>query len=322
MNILYYSMEYAPVIEAFFKARTAMTLMEHLGDGHSVNAVSKINAFVNILKKLEVPERQRLMDEQREALRNMHNELRTASNKDLRNAAGTLSQLFGLRRRGIPLGITPLIAVFLKGITYFGKEDAFPIYHRMFSCGPRENHAAYRDAHTNCANTVPADEKQRRARIAETCYIERYVYNKLYEHEVLHIPASSNDLDHAKQDDGHLGALEVAEKDFNKCFPGMLLKCYLVFEGRVPTQLIIERQRGRSKTIETYVHNGYWRDDPLGKVWKYDDIVVCTKQTDTRRYIKVQTSLSPSRWLLYPKTSQSIPEHGSDAKMDNLRVTA
>lgn len=315
-----HSMEYAQVLEAFLNARSAMTLMEHLGDTRTPDAIRKIKALVDILKRLDDPGRHRLMDDQREALRDMHNALRKTSIVDLRNAAGTLSQLFGLRR-GIPLGITPLLAAFLKGITYFGTDAGFPIYHRMFSCGPYEHHAAYRDAHTDCAKATRVDEKQRRGRIAETCYIERSVYNLLYEHEVLHIPATSNDIDHAQQDRGHQQALDDAEKDFHKCFPGTRLSCRLVYEGRVPTQLIIDRQRGRSKTVETYVHNGNLRVDAMGTVWKYDDIVVCTKQTDERRHIKVQTSLSASKWALFRGTSNSVP--GPVTEMaDNLRATA
>lgn len=105
---------------------------------------------------------------------------------------------------------------------------------------------------------------------AETCFVERWVYDRLYENEMRESTASEDAL------------------------PGTQLRLRMAYEGRLPVQLTIERPT----EIEMYVHNGFWRTDAMGTVWKYDDLVLCSKVVGAQRFFKVQTPLGEEPWVV------------------------
>ena len=90
--------------------------------------------------------------------------------------------------KSTPLHVTDLFEMFIKGITYFSNEssDVHPIYHRFYSCGPRED--THRLGNLVCTGTLGKTELNRRRNLIERCYIERLIFDKLWGHEALFFP--------------------------------------------------------------------------------------------------------------------------------------
>lgn len=221
-----------------------------------------------------------------------------------------------IHRGKIPLGTTLLFEKFLKGITIFkDQEDGeFPAYHRTESCGPYVGNDTFRKGNRQCL-VKDITDVHRRKRIAQTCFIERMVYDALYANEML------ADMTHyAKQDEGHQRALNDAKQDFSGCFPGQSLQVFVAFEARAPVSLRIERYKG-NQLYETEVYTRVTVPEAGGS-WSYDAIVTCEKIN--KGLVKYQSYFSTAdareRWV--KSSSGSMPASDSPQQVVNMRRTA
>lgn len=115
-----------------------------------------------------------------------------------------------------PMRITKIFEEFVKGITYFSNETTNgeqPIYHRLASCGPRND--AFRNTFNQCTRSNKREKRILKEKI-QTCFIERLIYDKLYTHQTLFFPASGN-AQHT-QDQGHVNWLAITKADFRRMF--------------------------------------------------------------------------------------------------------
>ena len=163
--------------------------------------------------------------------------------------------------------ITDLFINFIKGLTYFSNElsDARPIYHRLYSCGPYED--SHRQGNLICTAHLTKKEISRRRTLIERCYIERLIYNELWQKE-----ASTQE---ASQDQGHMFRLDLTKQDFETCFPGTVISVKLEYNDNMPAMLIMKKVVGgettkivykKNITITSYGHR------------LYEDLVECTKE--------------------------------------------
>jgi hypothetical protein len=133
--------------------------------------------------------------------------------------------------------ITEIFTEFVKGITYFKKEEQElrrPIYHRDKSCGTKNLMTIYKFRKTLYG---PTQDK-----MVERCYIERIIYDKLYNH-ILHI-----------QDFEHEFELLTVSRIFQDYFPNIRLNISIDYSDiYYPTKLtIIIKNANNDKIIEKY----------------------------------------------------------------------
>jgi len=203
-----------------------------------------------------------------------------------------------------PRGITRLFTEFIKGITYFADQETSaetPVYHRLFSCGPKGD-PAYRENHLVCLEGLTARQRMARRPLIERCYIERLIYDALFQHENVGTPVSrsdvsrttvphhdrNSDVEYASQDEGHLFRLDLTRRDFETCFPEIKIDLEVQYNDGFPTGVTIVRMfkdRG-ALTIERY-------DKPYAfsaaGVKVYEGFVACTRElSDGRSFFKVQ----------------------------------
>jgi hypothetical protein len=74
-----------------------------------------------------------------------------------------------------PLQITLVFNDFIKGITYFQQEgisNTVPLYHRLTSCGPKNN-KSFREHYNHCHESMEKTHKKHVKNYITNCYIER-----------------------------------------------------------------------------------------------------------------------------------------------------
>jgi len=150
-------------------------------------------------------------------------------------------KIFNLESKHLPLGITRVFEEFIKGITYFQKEEEnkkkIPIYHRAASCGDSSN--SFRKKYLQCYNENLEENLEEKKSHIFKCYLERLIYDDMYKNLTLHFPGKLENNE-TKQNQGHLFQLGERAKNFNSCFIGVKLKIKIYYENNFPSVLIIE----------------------------------------------------------------------------------
>ncbi len=171
---------------------------------------------------------------------------------------------------------------FMPGISVFGMENINasekPLYHRDASCGPKSLTTSEYDDTRRCGPQHSLSQRDaNKARILK-CYVERLVYDKIYEKHNLRFPGK---LEYqGAQDANHWRRLEKTREDFESCFPFTKLILDVDFDERdIPfclTIRIVEDNKERNsltETIETYVKS-------VGNKEIYGLIVHCRKEVN------------------------------------------
>jgi hypothetical protein len=177
-----------------------------------------------------------------------------------------------------PSHVSIIFENFVKGITYFAHEkdvnDVFPIYHRMYSCGPARN-KTYRLGNLVCLDNIDKKEIKRRKSLIERCYIERLIFNELYINETLFYPEKGTNDN--KQNEGHLYRLDLTKQDFESCFPKTSITVKIKYNLQVPVELEIKKIHGNGCVILKFT-----KDISIGSFGQkiYNEAVFREKHTD------------------------------------------
>ena len=197
--------------------------------------------------------------------------------------------------KAMRLSVTTLFENFIKGLTYFAKEQSksTPIYHRIYSCGPHSE--THRLGNLVCNTSLNEIEIGRRRILIERCYIERLIYDQLYVHETLHFPLSGNSIH--QQNVGHLYRLDLTRKDFETCFPDVKITVEIEYQDGFPYILIVQRTDKANK-MDTYLK--YYKTVRLNNrgVREYEDIVTVVKIENGKTYTKTNTFAIPGKFTL------------------------
>lgn len=174
----------------------------------------------------------------------------------------------------MPTYISDLFENLIKGITYFSneKESVYPIYHRLYSCGPYQD--THRLGNLICNEKLDKKELVRRRPLIERCYIERLLYNEIYIHESLHFPELG------PQDDGHIFRMDLTKKDFESCFPNTKIE----YDNNFPYKVIINKIVSGKITHMAYTKT--FQITPIGNR-VYDSIIECIKEEGGHKYFKL-----------------------------------
>jgi hypothetical protein len=152
---------------------------------------------------------------------------------------------------------TAIFAEFVKGITFFQSDVTptleTPAYHRPLSCGSGD--LTFREKFVIDASMSDI-VVNRRKRALRTCYIERMVYNNIYEYV----------LD--KQDTGHRVELQQLERLYQDYYPGhkLTVDTNIGIGQLTPTFLII---------LDSYDDNKFHVEETYEKL---ADEVLCTRK--------------------------------------------
>lgn len=186
--------------------------------------------------------------------------------------------------------VSSIFDKFIRGITYFAdeQEDAYPIYHRLVSCGKIRD-VDYTDFHTcfeeNANNEIA---KQR----IKTCYLERLIYDDIYRHQTLHFPVSGTEGN--VQDESHQFWLQKTKNDFHTCFPNMDVQLTLKYENTYPVYMKAYVTQNGNFIEETEFQK---RLNYIQGHLDYDLVVHCVRKTPTEKYReKFQTFLERRQW--------------------------
>lgn len=197
--------------------------------------------------------------------------------------------------KAMRLSVTTLFENFIKGLTYFAKEQSktTPIYHRLYSCGPHSE--THRLGNLVCSTSLTEMEIGRRRILIERCYIERLIYDQLYIHETLHFPTSGNSIH--QQNAGHLYRLDLTRKDFESCFPDVKITVEIEYQDGFPYSLIVQR-KDQAKKVDTYLK--YYKTVRLNNrgVREYEDIVTVVKIENGKTFTKTNTFAIPGKFTL------------------------
>lgn len=212
------------------------------------------------------------------------------------------TKLFHVSKR-IPTNLSRVFKEFIKGITYleFQTTIEVPAYHRLQSCGPGDD--AFRKTYQQCP---PDMDRARRNDVRgkiETCYIERLIYDQMYENLTLHFPEKGSDEHH--QNASHERRLELTHDDFKTCFPNLDVKVDLEFEMNWPVSVRICRYiRGDLVSVELYKKRII-----LGGGHKhYDDVVYASRNTKQYTYVKNQSFRYATKWKRIGETQKPLNE--------------
>jgi hypothetical protein len=190
----------------------------------------------------------------------------------------------------MPTSITIIFNEFVQGITYFAnqQQDAIPVYHRLFSCGPQND--AFRTSFLQCKKTaMPKNERSIIKSRIQTCYVERLIYN------LLMFPLVGTE-DTARQDNGHEHWLIETRNDFKSCFPKSdIIVNILEFDNAWPIKLEIQRTVNSSVvSTETYTRSLYI--DLASGVKRYNNEIDCVRKTPQFTYFKLQQFAAKMPW--------------------------
>lgn len=176
----------------------------------------------------------------------------------------------------MPQNATHIFEEFIKGITYFSDEidQAHPIYHRLYSCGPYQD--THRQGNLICFDTLTDEEIKRRKPLIERCYIERLIYNEIYNLESLHFPKGNEE---PTQDDGHLFRLDLTRQDYETCFPGCNIEVKVSYMNeKFPLMLTITKTHKNSKQT-THTWKKSLKDTSIVGGPHYENFVEYTIET-------------------------------------------
>lgn len=195
--------------------------------------------------------------------------------------------------KNIPTHVTNLFENFITGITYFRneQEQAIPIYHRLYSCGPYEN--TYRQGNLVCTDDLSKKKLNRRKSLIERCYIERLIYNNLYIEESLHFPKTG--VQENEQNEGHLFRMDLTKKDFESCFPNTKINIDIEYSDNFPFKLIINKINPKEELTLTY-NKSFTIMANGNKI--YEDAVECIKHDhkNNKKYIKTSRFGNPGKF--------------------------
>ena len=179
-----------------------------------------------------------------------------------------------------PAHVSIIFENFVKGITYFSHETdvkkVFPVYHRMYSCGPARD-KQYRLGNLVCAFSLDKKGIERRKSLIERCYIERLIYDELYNHETLHYPQKgTNDKQHNA---GPLYRLDLTKQDFETCFPNTQIDVEILYHLNLPYKLEIRKTYNNSNVILRFT-----KDISIGPYGEkiYNEAVFCEKHANNK----------------------------------------
>jgi len=135
---------------------------------------------------------------------------------------------------------------FVKGITYFATNTkvSLPIYHREQSCGNKSELDQL-----DCTGVYhDPDEYSRRSAKVRKCYIDRLVYDELFQH---YFPSGEQDYNHKAM----LMDTARGKNKFASCFPNTVLsiKLYWTDDKLFPYKLEIYSVSPSKETVETYI---------------------------------------------------------------------
>lgn len=238
----------------------------------------------------------RLLEEYSYELIYILNALRSIKSKKLQSFCDKiLIENLQLKKSNI-INISYIFEEFIKGITYFRyqQENKTPIYHRLYSCGLKQNSDKLECTHEN---------RKTQRKFTETCYIERLIYGELLTY--MKVYASIESSEPSLQDKQHIERLEITRQQYKTCFPNSDITIEIGFENSntpipmvIPIRLTLIRLKNDNIiSTETYVKS---RVDlkyiQIGQGLKYSVIVDCYKIIKDKQYIKFQSFFGESRW--------------------------
>lgn len=221
---------------------------------------------------------------------------------------------------------TQVFESFIKGITYFAHEldpKAKPVYHRLYSCGTASQE--HRHGNLICSEGLTAAELRRRRPLIERCYIERLIYDQIYQHESITEQGTPANLSSfaavssgvriesrgnatAAQDKGHLFNMQRTKEDFETCFPNTIIEVEVTYHDNMPQRLIVQRTTARavlrSGTRES-VRLVYDKDYiPTRRA--YSEVASCTKfMPDGSVWMKSSTFEAPGVFRQRPPSPRA-----------------
>ena len=201
-----------------------------------------------------------------------------------------LSKLNTLKPENIMRKVTDIFNDFIKGITWFDNEKVFsaetPAYHRHGSCPERGNH------NENC-NDTSVDNLLKAERL-EKCYIERLIYNDLWE-KIMMMP----------QNKEHLDWLENTKRAYLTCFKDTNLEIQIEYSNKkyieyIPETLHIKKNNEEYTYYKEYLYNR--------RIYIYP--IDCRKKIGSKIYKKKNYGLEDNYWKEISTTTES-KKHGS-----------
>lgn len=196
-----------------------------------------------------------------------------------------------------PRGITVMFEELIKGITYFASQrdpsSTFPVYHRYAACGVGTQ--IHRRDHLTCHKDITQRERNERKQKIETCYIERLIYDKLWQHESLLFPRTGTEVAPV-QDDGHIHFLDVVRQDYRSCFKDCDIRVELEYRDAYPIRVSIMRFRKNTLTM-TEIYERSYHFSPFGNK-QYDALIECRKiiLNKETEYRKIQDFMYERPW--------------------------
>jgi hypothetical protein len=258
--------------------------------------------MTTIVTTADRPEKIELIGQYRQDLVSVRELLQRQIDPAVRKAGAELFKSLPIPNK-VPLNLTMIFRDFIKGVTYFQHQDDNtrhqPVYHRLYACGPYSHDKTFKQ----CTATMTKDERRRRRAIGETCYIERAIYNKIYEHEMAEMVGKT--IVNIPVDAGHYHQEKEAYADYASCCPGCDVQVDVEFGLLGPVMVTLRKYKFK-KLIATETYRKNIVNTGNGGIgWKYDDLVQCTKQVKTLSYFKVQAFEVETKWLR-TKTAEDI----------------
>ena len=168
--------------------------------------------------------------------------------------------------------VTSAFNKFVQGITYFHHESFYtwgvmrdPLYHRNGSCSKKGT------SNFTCNGVVNRSTRRSNAHLIETCYIERLIYDQLWQQ-----------INQTQQDGPHLRWLLDTQREYASCHPNMTLFVHLeFFDDQIPVGLHIHRHLDGDAFSHEYYSKLY---DP--STGEYEEFVQCIKVRGSQRFTK------------------------------------
>lgn len=242
------------------------------------------------------------IDENYEQLARLKFELATLINMQTGENKRTLlllrNKLFGsVLRNSIDVinerrKITKLCTEFLKGITFFANEPVYssnhPMYHRVASCSARGT------PNISCSPNNSNVSKKQKSKAIETCYIERLVYDHLWQSCMC-----------CQQDINHVQWLGETLAAYQSCFPGQTIDIDIsnyvqdpldvtlltTHDDTIPLVLTVNVKKN-NETITSYIYRKTY-DHSRGI---YNSKVTCIKHEAGQMFVKESSFDDPSTW--------------------------
>ena len=245
-NIIYNTIGEAKTIELSNKYNNNLGLISE----NEFNILkTKLNILYNELNKIKNNDIlvQGIFDKYYMELRYLKDFLIKTKKSNLRSFHDKIfNNIFKIKTRQLPIGITKIFEKFIKGITYFENEkenkEKVPIYHRIASCG--NSSEDFRKKYLQCyPNNNNQTIKEKQMHIYK-CYIERLIYDNMFKNHSLFFPEKLNNTN-INQNQGHKYQLSERAKNFNSCFLGMKIAIDVEYKGQYPVKLIVYTRKNK-----------------------------------------------------------------------------